>query len=277
MSPGAGEPLPHPITGRLFASPVPAGTGWPDDPAAPDTAAARNADDVRRLAGGVALPELDARVSVCAACPRLVTWREDAAREKRASFADQPYWGRPISGWGSAEPSLLMVGLAPAANGGNRTGRIFTGDPSADWLFAGLHRTGWASQPTSEHAGDGQQLLDARMVATVRCAPPDNKPTPTERDTCAPWIAEEISLLLPTVRAVVALGSFGWDGALRSFAAAGLAAPPRKPKFAHGAEVQLGRITLIGCYHPSPHNTYTGRLTREMTDEVFTRARALTG
>ena len=276
MTAGPGPLLPHPITRQEFASPVPPGSGWPDDPATPDTPVARDADDVRRLAHAIPLGELDARVSVCTACPRLVTWREDVAAEKRASFADQPYWGRPIAGWGSADPALLIVGLAPAANGGNRTGRIFTGDPSADWLFASLFRTGWAARPTSEHAGDGQRLIGARMVATVRCAPPDNKPTPAERDTCAPWIAEEIDLLLPTVRAVVALGAFGWDGALRSLAAAGLPVSPRKPKFAHRAEVAVGGITLIGCYHPSPHNTYTRRLTQEMTDEVFARARALT-
>ena len=272
--------LPHPVTGQEFASPVPPGTGWPDDPATPSTPIARDADDVRRLAHADSLAgdlaELDARVSMCAACPRLVTWREDVAVGKRAAFADQPYWGRPISGWGDPEPSLLIVGLAPAANGGNRTGRIFTGDPSADWLFASLHRTGWAAQHTSEHAGDGQRLLGARMVATVRCAPPDNKPTPAERDTCAPWISAEISMLLPAVRAVVALGSFGWDGALRSLAAAGLPVPKPRPKFGHGAEVSSAGLTLIGCYHPSPHNTYTGRLTQEMMDEVFTRARSLT-
>ena len=267
--------LPHPLTGEEFTSPVTPGTGWPDDPAAARTAVARDADDVRRLASTDDLAELGARVSVCAACPRLVQWREDVAVAKRASFADQPYWGRPIPGWGDPDPSLLIVGLAPAANGGNRTGRIFTGDPSADWLFASLHRTGWASQPTSEHSGDGQRLLDARMIATVRCAPPENKPTALERDTCAPWIAAELTLL-PSVRAVVALGSFGWDGALRSLVAAGAPAPERRPKFGHGAEVALGAVTLLGCYHPSPHNTYTGRLTREMTDEVFERARALT-
>ncbi|WP_210502822.1 uracil-DNA glycosylase [Nocardioides xinjiangensis] len=267
--------LPHPLTGDLFTSPVTPGTGWPDDPGAGDTPVARDADDVRRLAQAGTLPELEARVSVCAACPRLVAWREDVAVQKRASFADQPYWGRPIPGWGDPEPSLLVVGLAPAANGGNRTGRIFTGDPSADWLFASLHRTGWAAQTTSEHAGDGQRLVGARMVATVRCAPPDNKPTPAERDTCAPWIAAELGLL-PTVRVVVALGSFGWDGAVRSLVAAGAEAPARRPKFAHGAEVVLGGVTVVGCYHPSPHNTYTRRLTREMTDEVFERARALT-
>jgi uracil-DNA glycosylase len=267
--------LPHPVVGGEFASPVEPGTGWPDDPAAAGTPVARDADDVRRLAHGADLDELDARVSVCSACPRLVTWREDVAREKRASFADQPYWGRPIPGWGASDPSLLIVGLAPAANGGNRTGRIFTGDPSADWLFASLHRTGWAVQPTSEHAGDGQRLVDARMVATVRCAPPENKPTAVERDTCAPWIAAELALL-PSVRAVVALGSFGWAGAVRSLVAAGAPAPTTRPRFGHGAEVDLGGVTLLGCYHPSPHNTYTRRLTAEMTDAVFERARALT-
>lgn len=272
---------PHPVTRQEFASPVPPGTGWPDDPAAPDTAVARDAEDVRRLAQAGDLAELTARVSVCSACPRLVTWREDVAVAKRASFADQPYWGRPIAGWGDPVPSMLVVGLAPAANGGNRTGRIFTGDPSADWLFSSLHRTGWAAQATSEHAGDGQRLLGARMVAAVRCAPPENKPTPAERDTCAPWIAAEIDLLLPTVRVVVALGAFGWDGAMRSLAAAGMPTPRPKPRFAHAAEVSLAGpeergVTLVGCYHPSPHNTYTGRLTREMMDGVFERARVLT-
>lgn len=267
--------LPHLVVGGAFTSPVTPGTGWPDDPATAETPVARDADDVRRLAPDVPLAELDARVSVCAACPRLVAWREGVAVEKRASFADQPYWGRPISGWGDPEPSLLIVGLAPAANGGNRTGRIFTGDPSADWLFASLHRTGWAVQETSQHAGDGQRLVDARMVATVRCAPPENKPTAVERDTCAPWIAAELALL-STVRVVVALGSFGWDGAVRSLVAAGAPAPSTRPKFGHGAEVALGDVTLVGCYHPSPHNTYTRRLTREMTDDVFVRARALT-
>ena len=267
---------PHPLTGEEFASPVPPGTGWPDDPATEQTPVARTPAQVRRLARTPDLHELTARISVCSACPRLVRWREDTARDKRASFADQPYWGRPIAGWGDPEPALLIVGLAPAANGGNRTGRIFTGDPSADWLFASLHRTGWATQATSEHAGDGQRLIDARMVATVRCAPPANKPTADERDTCAPWIAEEIALLRPSVRAVVALGAFGWDGALRSFKAAGVEVPTPRPKFGHGAEVRLGEATLVGCYHPSPHNTFTGRLTREMMDEVFWRARALT-
>lgn len=268
--------LPHPVTGQPFESPVPPGTGWPDDPAPPDTEVARTPAAVRRLAGAATLAEIDAGVSVCSACHRLVKWREGVALTKRASFADQPYWGRPIAGWGDAEAKLLIVGLAPAANGGNRTGRVFTGDSSGDWLFASLHRTGWAAQARSEHAGDGQRLLGARMVATVRCAPPANKPTTAERDTCAPWIAAEIKMLLPTVRVVVALGAYGWDGALRSFAAAGIDIARPKPRFGHLAEAALGDATLLGCYHPSQHNTFTGRLTPAMLDEVFERARTLT-
>jgi uracil-DNA glycosylase family 4 len=268
--------LPHPLTGRPFASPVPPGTGWPDDPAPPSTPVAHSAADVRLLADTDDLAELDARVSVCAACPRLVAWREEVAETKRASFADQPYWGRPIPGWGSPTPSVLIVGLAPAANGGNRTGRIFTGDSSGDWLFASLHRVGLARQETSVHAGDGQALLGARMVASVRCAPPANKPTPEERDTCAPWIARELQLVAPSVRAVVCLGAFGWTAALRALADAGYAVPRPRPKFGHGVELELSSgdhaLTVLGCYHPSQHNTFTGRLTPAMIDAVFTRA-----
>jgi len=220
------------------------------------------------------LDELTARISVCCACPRLVKWREDVARDKRASFADQPYWGRPIAGWGAPDPSILILGLAPAANGGNRTGRVFTGDSSGDWLFASLHRVGLASLPTSTHAGDGQQLLDARMVATVRCAPPDNKPTVTERDTCAPWLRAELDLL-PSVRVVVALGAYGWAAALAAYRDLGHHVPRPRPRFGHAAEVDLGGVVLLGCYHPSQHNTFTGRLTPEMLDDVFLRARAL--
>ncbi|PVG81821.1 uracil-DNA glycosylase [Nocardioides gansuensis] len=265
------------MTGQLFTSPVPPGTGWPDDPAAPGTPVARSAGGVRRLAGARTLAELDARASVCAACPRLVRWREDVARDKRASFAGQPYWGRPIAGWGDPEPRLLIVGLAPAANGGNRTGRIFTGDSSGDWLFASLHRVGLATRPTSVHAGDGQRLVGTRMVATVRCAPPANRPTPEERDTCAPWITREVALLLPDVRVVVALGAYGWEGALRALAAAGVAVPRPRPRFGHGVEVELGDVLLLGCYHPSQHNTFTGRLTPDMLDAVFAHARDLAG
>ena len=270
---------PHPLTGEPFASPVPAGTGWPEDPAAPDTPVAHSPDEVVTLAATDSLAELDARVSVCAACPRLVAWREEVALTKRASFADQPYWGRPIAGWGSDTPGILIVGLAPAANGGNRTGRVFTGDSSGDWLFASLHRVGLAVQSSSEHAGDGQRLVGARMVAAVRCAPPANKPTPEERDTCAPWIAREVALVAPSVRVVVTLGAFGWAAALRALADAGYAVPRPRPKFGHATEVVLdgpdGPLTLLGCYHPSQHNTFTGRLTPDMLDAVFRRAQEL--
>jgi uracil-DNA glycosylase len=271
--------LPHPATGELFPSPVPPGSGWPGDPATPETPAARTPAQVRRLARAVPLDELDARVSVCRACPRLVRWREDVAHTKRASFANQPYWGRPIPGWGSPTPRVLIVGLAPAANGANRTGRVFTGDRSGDWLFASLFRVGLATRATSVHAADGLELVDTRMVATVRCAPPANKPTTAERDTCAPWIEAEIGLLVPHVRVAVALGSIGWDAALRTFAALGWTVARPKPRFTHGSEATLvlgdRSITLLGCYHPSQQNTFTGKLTEAMLDDVLARAAAL--
>ncbi|HEX3931483.1 MAG TPA: uracil-DNA glycosylase [Nocardioides sp.] len=277
--------LPHPVTGTPYPSPVPPGTGWPDDPAEADTPVARTPAGVRRLAATESLGELDARISVCAACPRLVRWREDVAAEKRASFADQPYWGRPIAGWGDPAARLVIVGLAPAANGGNRTGRVFTGDSSGDWLFASLHRVGLATRATSVHAGDGQRLVETRMVATVRCAPPANKPTVVERDSCAPWIDRELSLLAPRLRVVVALGAYGWAGALRALAGAGYDVPRPRPRFGHGTQVLLARgehadavgVRLLGCYHPSQHNTFTGRLTPTMLDEVFVAARDLAG
>lgn len=275
--------LPHPLTGDLFPSPVPPGTGWPDDPAEADTPAAATPADVIALADGAGgLADIDARVSVCRACPRLVRWREDVAVGKRASFADEPYWGRPIAGWGDPEPRVLIVGLAPAANGGNRTGRIFTGDRSGDWLFASLHRVGLAAQETSVHAGDGQRLLGARMVATVRCAPPDNKPTIEERDTCAPWLVEEVSMLAASVCAVVSLGSYGWDAALRVYRVLGYDVPRPKPRFGHAAEAVLtspeGReVVLLGSYHPSQQNTFTGKLTEPMLDAVLGRAASLGG
>ena len=270
---------PHPVTGDEFTSPV-SPSGWPDDPFLPGTSPATSAVGVRNGADAGSLNLLSSSISVCRACPRLVAWREKVAVEKRASFADQPYWGRPIAGWGSSTPKVLIVGLAPAAHGGNRTGRIFTGDRSGDWLFASLHRVGLAVQPTSEHAGDGQQLIDTRMVAAVRCAPPDNKPTIEERDTCAPWLNAEVALVAPYVRAIVALGSYGWDAALRSFRAAGYAAPRPKPKFGHGARAVLtgpdGReIVLLGSYHPSQQNTFTGKLTEAMLDAVLGEAAAL--
>ncbi len=277
---GVTSDLPHPLTRQPFPSPVPPGTGWPDDPATASTPVAHTPDDVRRAAGSADLAELTAGVSVCRACPRLVTWREDVARDKRASFAGEPYWGRPIAGWGSETPGVLVVGLAPAANGGNRTGRIFTGDRSGDWLFAALHRVGLAAQPTSVHAGDGQRLLGARMVAAVRCAPPDNNPTTVERDTCAPWLEREVQLVGGSVRAVVCLGQYGWDTALRTFRSLGYDVPRPRPRFGHAAEATIsapgGReVTVLGSYHPSQQNTFTGRLTEPMLDAVLARAAAL--
>ncbi len=249
-------------------------------PGEPAPRSARSAPGVRRSAAGATLPVLDARVSVCAACPRLVRWREQVAREKRAAYAGESYWGRPIAGWGDREPRVLIVGLAPAAHGANRTGRIFTGDRSGDWLFASLHRVGLANQPTSIHADDGLRLMGARLVAAVRCAPPQNQPTPEERDTCAPWIEREVSLLLPGVRAVVSLGGFGWDASLRALAAAGVSIPRPRPRFGHAVEVELSRpggapLSLIGCFHPSQQNTFTGRLTEPMLDAVLGRAASL--
>ena len=275
--------LPHPVTGDLFASPVPPGSGWPDDPAAYDAPAAESPADVITLAEATKdLDGLDAAVSVCRACPRLVRWREEVAVNKRASFAEEPYWGRPVAGWGSRDPRVLIVGLAPAANGGNRTGRIFTGDRSGDWLFASLHRVGLATQAASVHAGDGQRLVGTRMVATVRCAPPDNKPTVQERDTCAPWLLKEVSMVAERLRAVVCLGSYGWDAALRTFRALGYEVPRPKPRFGHAAETEVTapdgrRVTLLGSYHPSQQNTFTGKLTEPMLDEVLGRAATLGG
>jgi uracil-DNA glycosylase family 4 len=237
--------------------------------------------DVLRLAETGDLAELEARVSVCRACPRLVEWREEVALGKRKSFADQPYWGRPIAGWGAAEPRILIAGLAPAAHGGNRTGRVFTGDRSGDWLFAALHRVGLANQPTSEHAGDGLRLTATRMIAAVRCAPPANKPTPTERDTCAPWFRRELQLALPTTKAIICLGKFGYDALLAALQAAGAAVPKPRPPFGHAVEHPIdsphGQVTVLGCYHPSQQNTFTGKLTAPMLDAVLTRAKSLAG
>ncbi len=267
--------LPHPVTGEPFASPVPPGSGWPDDPGEAGTPVAGSASDVARLASKATLSEVDAMVSVCRACPRLVDWREGVARDKRASYAGEPYWGRPIHGWGDPRARVLVLGLAPAAHGGNRTGRIFTGDRSGDWLFAALHRAGLAALPTSVHAGDGQRLIDTRMVAAVRCAPPQNKPTTPERDACAPWLRRELELVMPTLRVVVCLGGFGWDAALAAVRERGFAIPRPKPRFGHGAEVTLGELVLLGSYHPSQQNTFTGRLTEPMLDDVLGRARML--
>ncbi|MFA6575052.1 MAG: uracil-DNA glycosylase [Nocardioides sp.] len=222
------------------------------------------------------LASLEARIVECRRCPRLVEWRERVALEKRAAFADETYWGRPIPGFGVEEPRVLIVGLAPAAHGGNRTGRLFTGDRSGDWLFASLFRVGLANQPTSTHADDGLALRETRIVAAVRCAPPQNKPTTLERDTCAPWLDAELRLVAPSLRTVVALGSIGWDAALRAFRAAGWEVPRPKPRFGHGAEATVvtpyGDLLLLGCYHPSQQNTFTGKLTEPMLDDVLGRA-----
>ncbi len=274
--------LPHPITGVFFGSPVPPGTGWPGDPADLATPIATDADSVVRLAAAADdLDAVDAPVSVCRACPRLVDWREQVAHEKRASFAGEPYWGRPVPGWGSRTPTVLVVGLAPAANGGNRTGRIFTGDRSGDWLFAALHRAGLATRPDSVHAGDGQRLVAARMVAAVRCAPPANRPTPLERDTCAPWLDAELRLVLPTLRVVLCLGAFGWVSAWAALRHVGVDVPRPRPTFGHGVHVDVdagGRpLAVLGCFHPSQQNTFTGRLTEPMLDAVLGEAARLGG
>jgi uracil-DNA glycosylase family 4 len=254
------------------------GTGWPGDPATPLTPVAHDPSEVRELAAAAGdLLELTARESVCRACPRLVAWREEVATVRRKSFRDEQYWGRPIPGWGDDKPSILIHGLAPAAHGGNRTGRVFTGDRSGDFLFASLHRCGLAALPTSVTADDGQQLIGARMVAAVRCAPPDNKPTPQERDDCAPWLAAEFQLVQPALRAVVVLGGFAWQALWPVLAQAGYHIPRPRPAFAHGAEVTVQPpdgpgIVILGCYHPSQQNTFTGRITPSMLDAIFLRA-----
>jgi uracil-DNA glycosylase family 4 len=234
---------------------------------------ARTADDVVRLAGNApTLRHLDGRITVCRACPRLVAWREEVAETKRAAFADQPYWGRPVSGFGPQRARIAVVGLAPAAHGGNRTGRVFTGDRSGDWLYAAMHRAGLARLPTSVHADDGQELVDTRLLAAVRCAPPANRPSTVERDTCRPWLVRELAFLRPTLRVVVALGGFAWQALWPALAAAGVPPPAQPAAFGHGVEVAAGSVTVLGCYHPSQQNTFTGRLTEDMLDAVFGRA-----
>ena len=219
---------------------------------------------------GGGLGDLVAAIVTCRACPRLVAWREQVAQERVARFADQVYWGRPVPGFGDAEANILVVGLAPAAHGANRTGRMFTGDRSGDFLFAALHRAGLASRPTSTHAGDGQRLTGVYIAAVNRCAPPANDPTPDERDRCLPYLRRELELL-PAVRTIVCLGAWGWDGALRALSTIE-ARPTRRPAFGHGAAAVVGRYTLLGCFHPSQQNTFTGRLTPPMIDDVFRRA-----
>jgi uracil-DNA glycosylase family 4 len=218
------------------------------------------------------LASLEERIVNCRRCPRLVEWRERVAREKRASFASEEYWGRPIPGFGDPSARVYVLGLAPAAHGGNRTGRVFTGDRSGDWLFASMYRTGFANQPTSVALDDGLRLRDAWVAAAVRCAPPANKPLPAERDNCLPYAREELDAM-PSVRVIVCLGGFAWDAACRLYGVR-----PR-PRFGHGVEHALddGGPVLLGCFHPSQQNTFTGKLTEPMMDAVFSRAAELAG
>jgi uracil-DNA glycosylase family 4 len=215
------------------------------------------------------LDALEARITTCRRCPRLVAWREEVAQVKRAAFAHWDYWGRPVPAFGDPQARVMVLGLAPAAHGGNRTGRIFTGDRSGDWLFAALWRAGLANQPHSVSRDDGLELRDCWVTAAVRCAPPANRPSPAERDDCLPYVREELALLR-RVRVIVCLGGFAWDAAMRV-----LDAPRPRRGFGHGEEVRVGRYTLLGCYHVSQQNTFTGRLTEPMLDAVFKRATAL--
>jgi uracil-DNA glycosylase len=226
------------------------------------------------MTAAVSLPALTREIVECRACPRLVEWRERVGREKRAAYRDEEYWARPVPGYGDPAARVLVVGLAPAAHGGNRTGRIFTGDRSGDWLFASLHRTGFANQPTSTHRDDGLRLRDLYLAAAVRCAPPANKPTPDERDRCLPYLVREVELL-ERVRVVVALGNFAYDAVGRVLAGTGTPLPRPRPRFGHGVEVAAGALTVVCSYHPSQQNTFTGKLTEPMLDAVFERARAL--
>ncbi|AMM33940.1 Uracil-DNA glycosylase superfamily [Sinomonas atrocyanea] len=272
---------PHPVTGAPFPSPVSPGTGWPGDPATPSTPVAHDLGEVSRLAAAAeTVEDVDALSSVCRACPRLVQWREDVAVSgRRAAFADQPYWGRPGPSFGDPSASKLVLGLAPAANGTNRTGRMFTGDRSGDWLYAALHRTGYANQATSVAAGDGLVLSGIRIVASVRCAPPANRPTPAELATCGHWLDRDLALTAASpggLDAVLALGGVAWNAALAAARRLGWAVPRPKPVFGHGAEVVLGLpggggVRLLGSYHVSPHNTSTKRLTEEMLDAALRR------
>jgi uracil-DNA glycosylase len=221
----------------------------------------------------LSLEAINAEIVRCRKCPRLVAWREESARSKPKRYADWEYWAKPVPGFGDREARVMVVGLAPAAHGGNRTGRIFTGDRSGDFLFDTLHEVGFANQPSSVGRDDGLELRDLYVGAVNRCAPPANKPTPEERDNCLPYLAREIEAL-EHLRVIVALGSFAWDGALQALAANGHRVRP-KPRFGHGAEALVGPVTMLGCFHPSQQNTFTGKLTREMMVAVFERARDL--
>jgi uracil-DNA glycosylase family 4 len=256
-------------------SPVPAA----DRVTAPSDTAADAAPGRASQARSIA--ELDELVSGCRACPRLVAWREDIAANPRASFAGQTYWGRAVPGFGPADARILVVGLAPAAHGANRTGRMFTGDRSGDFLFAALHRAGMASSPHTVSADDGLTLTGVRITSPVHCAPPANKPTTSERDTCAPFLQRELELMAPTLRVAVVLGGFGWQALLASLERCGWTVGRPRPKFSHGALATVSRgtqqLSLIGCFHVSQQNTFTGRLTPAMLDDILVRAKTLAG
>jgi uracil-DNA glycosylase len=222
------------------------------------------------------LDALGTEITECGACPRLVKWREGVALEPRASYRGHQYWARPLPGFGDPRARVLLVGLAPAAHGGNRTGRIFTGDRSGDFLFAALHRAGYANQPTSVDRDDGLVLRDAYITAAVRCAPPANKPTPAERDECRPYLLRELELLT-RVRVAVVLGAFAYHALWSALRDAAYSLPKRRPAFGHGLEVAVGRVTIVGSFHPSQQNTFTGKLTPAMLDAVFDRAHAIAG
>jgi len=236
---------------------------------------AREPADVVRIASAASdLADVGERVSRCRACPRLVQWREQVAAEKRAAFRDEEYWGRPVPGFGDANARIMIVGLAPAAHGANRTGRMFTGDRSGEWLYAALYRAGLASQPIAVRKDDGLELRDVYISAPVHCAPPANRPTTEERDTCRPWLVRELQLVTPSV--VVVLGGFGWAALWPALRAADAELPAGIPLFGHGVEVPLAAATVLGCYHVSQQNTFTGRLTESMLDDILTRAKQLT-
>ena len=218
---------------------------------------------------------LQGEVTRCRRCPRLVEWRERVATEKRAAYRSDDYWGRPVPAFGDPDGSVLVVGLAPAAHGANRTGRMFTGDRSGDWLYRALHRSGFSNQPTSEKLGDGLELHGLLVTAAVRCAPPANKPTPEERDACSSWLDAELDLL-PHLRVIVALGGLAYTQTLRVLCARGIPVPRPRPRFGHAVEVPLtDDLTLLASYHPSQQNTFTGKLTEAMFDQVWSRARTL--
>ena len=218
-----------------------------------------------------ALQEIEREVVVCVRCPRLVEWRQRVADERPRRFAGDAYWARPVPGFGDPDARILLLGLAPAAHGGNRTGRVFTGDASGNFLWPALHAAGLASRPVSERRGDGLKAIDLWVTAPVKCAPPANKPLPSERDNCAPYLVRELAAL-DRVRVVLALGAFGWDAALTTFAGLGAVVPRPKPRFGHGNEARVGPWTLLGCYHVSQQNTFTGKLSRPMLDAVLQRA-----